>query len=511
MWHSASALMNPTFAPNRVSWWRMLVLLAVSTGAASADPINWESLQVNTIQETGGFGISFGSLPDGRFVLGQQQKVFVQDAFGASGKTEMATNGITFDPSFVAVRNGTSGLMGAGGSFGTVSGLHPFDPTNAAAGTGGIQPALSSTAQSYVAVYWHSPTSSLEGWLIGGANGTNGPFSGHNVIFVSLDGTKKGSVTQELCTYSAGMATDAAGNLYTALYELDGSPNQADADKVIRFSAAQIEPKIQAIMDGTPDTPLARSDALFVFKFGSASSIAVDAAGRVWASGFRASNVQVFDPATGAARTLVPTHPAINGGMDTYQLSTFTRAGTPRIGILAYDSWMFSDTPLFHVHAPISEVSMPGASTFATWRIAKFGAESLTLSTEDSRWGQDADPDLDGLSNLVEYSQGTEPLTADDPSPIADSREGGLLTLSFRRDPAITDLIYAVQVSDTMAANDWAVIASSAGGDPTTASGASDVDEVDEGALKRVTVVDQAGTGGDTQRFMRLKITTTPP
>jgi hypothetical protein len=491
-----------------------LSLLALAAallgGNAKADPINWQSFQVNTLQATGGFGISFTTLPsDGRFILGQQQKLFVQNVFGAATATESATNGVTFDPSFVAAQSATSVLLGQGGSFGAISGLHPFDPS----GIGGVGPALGTLLQTYAAAYWHSPTSLLEGWLVGGANGPSGPFSGHNITFVSLDGTKAGAVTEELCTFAAGMATDAGGNLYAALFELDGSPKQADADKVIRFSAAQLEPKIQAIMNGTPaDDPLLRNSATFVHKFRSASSVTVDGLGRVWAAGFKTPDVEVYDPATGRRRVLVPSHGEITGagGGPTYQVSAFTRADTPHISVLAYDAWMFSGTPVHFTQAPAAEVTLPADTTFFTWREQEFGEENLTVGTEETQWGENADPDGDGLRNVMEYALGTEPLTHEE-SPITTHRVEGLLRLSFLRNPQLTDATYTVQGSNTLASGEWTALASSVGGAMTIASGASEVVEADEGALKRVTVTDAASAAGQNWRFMRLRITLASP
>jgi hypothetical protein len=483
---------------------------------ASADPINWQSLQISTLETASGFGISFATLPaDGRVVLGRGQKLFVQDAFGDDTPTEIATNSVVFDPSFVAVQNSTSALLGQGGAFGAVSGLHPFNPANPTAGDGGVRPALATLLQTYAAAYWHSPTSSLEGWLVGGANGPNGPFSGHNITFVSLDGTKSGAVTEELCTFSAGVATDAAGNLYAALFELDSSPKKADADKVIRFSAAQLEPKIQEIMSGAPSPPppLLRNNATFVHKFRSASTLTVDALGRVWAAGFKFADVEVFDPATGRRRVLVPEHNPITGagGSPTYQVSAYNNASTPGIAVLAYDSWMFDATPILVVRAPVAEVTLPVEPTFLTWRIDEFDTDEMTVGTENTLWGQDADPDGDGLSNLMEYALNTEPKTYEY-SPLTTVRDSnGLLNFTFVRNPGNSDVSYWVEASNSMQSNDWTTIASSTAGGVTVQSGASGVNEVDDGALKRVTVTDAAGAAGQSSRFMRLRITLTPP
>lgn len=484
-----------------------LLAIGFSIGV-QADPITWSSVQAGVLEVDNFdfFGVTVANLPDGRFVLGQQGKVYVQNAWGAAASTPVANvSAHAFDPSFIAVRDADTALLGAGG-FGA-GGLHPFTPSAPASGV--VTAILS--CQNYAAAYWHSPAGSAnprEGWLIAGANGTT---SKHNVIFVSLDGLTSGAVTEELCTYSAGMAVDTAGNLYTALYELSGTANAADADKVLRFSAAQVETAVQAVF-GPTDAPIARSTATFVHKFNGASSIAVDASGRVWAGGYNASQVEVYDPATGSKRTLVPVHGAINGfGPTIYQPCAFTRAGVPQVGFLAYDSWLGGGTPVFFVHASAADVTMPADTTFETWRVTNFSANALTLTTESTQWGETADPDHDGLPNVMEYALNTQPLTMDGMTAITKTMTGGLLAFSFPRNPLSTDLTYAVEVSSTLAANDWTVIASSTGGAATVASGAFSVGETTEGAMKRVTVTDQASAAGAARRFMRLRVTASTP
>ncbi len=489
----------------------MLVLLAlIFSTRVHADPINWTSEPVNSWQTSGGFSIVFAHLPEGRFVLGQQGKVFVQPTFGLATITEVAANGRTFDPSFIAVRSATSALLGAGGNFGAISGLHPFNPS---APVTGVAPAYASTAQNYVGIYWKSPTSALEGWLIGGANGPSGPFLGHNVVFVNsttiganAPGSIRGAVTQELSSYAAGIAVDAGGNLYTALYELEGTDEESESDKVLRFSAAQIETAIQAVINGSP-APLARGASAFVHKFDSASSIAVDGLGRVWSAGFKVERLQVFDPATGRVRTLEPVHaPILGASTRGYQVSTFTRSGTPYLGFLAYDLYGTPSTPVIIGNAPAVDVSMPSGTTFATWRAANFGAAALSLASESTLWGATADPDRDGLPNVTEYALNTPPLTPNGPSPITIAKSGALLTCSFPRHPLITDLTYTVEVSSTLATNGWTAIATSIGGAATVATGASAVSEIVEGVMKRVTVTDQALAAGAAKRIMRLRI-----
>jgi len=464
-----------------------------------ADPISWQSLQIGTVDaNSSSFGVTVANLPDGRFVLGQQGKVYVQNIWGAAASTQVANaGGQVFDPSFVAVRDANAALIGAGGFSST--GLLPFNPAAPANGVG----AAIATLQNYAAAFWHSPSTSLEGWLIGGSNGSN---SRHNITFISPDGAVVRTVTGDLCSFSSGIAVDAEGNLYVALYELPGTPDEADADKVLRFSAAQVE---TAILTGTP---VPRSLAAFVHRFSGASTIAVDSLGRVWAGGYTSPDVQVYDPATGGGRTLVPEHGAINGdGPDIYQPSRFARAGVAHIGFLAYDSWLKGGTPVYFVHSPVTDITVP--NTLASWRTFHFGEENITPATEAALWGANADPDHDGLPNLAEYAFNTLPVAADGAGAVAVTTSGGLLAISFPRNPLNTDLTYAVEVTGTLSADDWTMIAASVGGLMTTAapSGAAVVSESAEGAMQRVTVTDQASAAGAPRRFMRLRLTSITP
>lgn len=472
------------------------VLLAI-VGSGRADP-SWTSLQIATLETNFDyFGVNVATLPDGRFVLGRQGKVFVQDTWGVAGSTQVSnSSGYLFDPSFVVVRDASNALLGTGGFF--ASDLHPFNPSSPSSGVAGG----TATLQNYTAAYWHSPTTSLEGWLIGGTNGPNGK---HDVTFVSLNGATSTKLTGELCSFSSGIAVDANGNLFAALYELPNTADEADADKVLRFSAAQVEAAILG------STPIPRSAATLVHKFDGASTIAVDGLGRVWAGGYSFPDVQVYDPATGGVRTLVPPHDPIGGGQNIYQPVRFTRAGVSRVGFLAYDSWLTGDTPVYFVHVPAADITVP--NTLASWQAFRFGSSNLTPASEATLWGANADPDHDGRTNLAEYGLDSPPLAADGTSSITQSVSSGLLTISFPRNPLNTDLTYAVEASSTMAVNDWTTIASSTGGATTTAApgGASAVGETAEGALRRVTVTDQAAAAGAPQRFMRLRITLISP
>jgi alpha-tubulin suppressor-like RCC1 family protein len=125
------------------------------------------------------------------------------------------------------------------------------------------------------------------------------------------------------------------------------------------------------------------------------------------------------------------------------------------------------------------------------WRLDNFNTPFATGSAAD-----DADPDADSRTNLVEYATGTSPINADSGSvatlAVAGTGANRQLTLTFRRiaDPTLT---YTVEASTTLAAGSWATIVPPAL--PLTGL---------------VTVTDPTFMSGHTRRFLRLKIVRTP-
>jgi hypothetical protein len=95
---------------------------------------------------------------------------------------------------------------------------------------------------------------------------------------------------------------------------------------------------------------------------------------------------------------------------------------------------------------PEYELAAPSFATVAledlpmdAWRYANFGADANLLEIS----GDLADPDGDGLSNLLEWAQGTSPLSADSIRPEL-SLEPGYLVLTYRRSLAARDVTFGV-------------------------------------------------------------------
>jgi hypothetical protein len=94
----------------------------------------------------------------------------------------------------------------------------------------------------------------------------------------------------------------------------------------------------------------------------------------------------------------------------------------------------------------------PRCATYGEWR-ARYFRKDASAGTTDPM----ADPDRDGLVNLLEYSCGSHPLHSEVPaSPlegfIYDDATTGLshLAVRFHRRPAAGDLAYYVQVSEDL-------------------------------------------------------------
>jgi hypothetical protein len=325
------------------------------------------------------------------------------------------------------------------------------------------------------------------------------------VTFVSADGTRSGPVTREISTFSSGIATDATGNLYAALYELSGT----NSEVVLKFRAKDIETAAAAVLKGTPN-PIPKAAGAPVFQFDSASSIAVDAAGRVWASGFKTNQLQVYDPSTGASRRLLPDHAPLAGVADPlYQVQTFSRNGEPYVAFLVQDEAGTAGTPILHGLAPLSHLTVP--ETIASWQAFHFGAALLTPATETTLWGPQADPDADGRSNLLEYALTSDPL-APDAGPLATGQASGRLTITFSRNPLRQDLRYTVEASPDQAPGHWSPLAVSEAGAALTAvpPALPLLTETTAGPVLSVTLRDNVVISSQLRHFLRLRVTLLP-
>ena len=146
----------------------------------------------------------------------------------------------------------------------------------------------------------------------------------------------------------------------------------------------------------------------------------------------------------------------------------------------------------------VIDLAAPAAATaYASWQSSHFTSAEMS---DPSISGDLADPDHDGICNLLEYAFGFDPKTPNStglPS-VGSVAQGGssYLTLSYNQAKAATDLVYTPQVSGDLRA--W-----------TSGSGSTQpLSVVDQGATQRVTVRDLVPiTASTPQRYLRLEVT----
>ena len=148
----------------------------------------------------------------------------------------------------------------------------------------------------------------------------------------------------------------------------------------------------------------------------------------------------------------------------------------------------------------------PTIANFTGWQNANFTPAELADSNIS---GWNADPDGDGWSNLMEYALGSDPHARGTPpgAPVP-GQAGGYLTITFQRNPLLTDLNYIVEAGDM--SGGWTVIAQSLAGATTSAASGqapSQVTETPVVSVMNVTVGDTVLMSGQSQRFLRLRVT----
>ncbi len=106
--------------------------------------------------------------------------------------------------------------------------------------------------------------------------------------------------------------------------------------------------------------------------------------------------------------------------------------------------------------------SGPMPTPLQAWKIAEFDPVKVSNpALETSLWGRQADPDQDGMINLLEFALNADPRTSDaqlrQPTSVPDP--AGRLSLSFLR--ARSDLNYIIEASTGL--EDWQTIATNPG------------------------------------------------
>jgi regulation of enolase protein 1 (concanavalin A-like superfamily) len=172
---------------------------------------------------------------------------------------------------------------------------------------------------------------------------------------------------------------------------------------------------------------------------------------------------------------------------------TFSATGTYQLRLTADDGQVktFSDVT----------ISMP--TPFNLWQVARYGTDA----TDPLVGGANADPDGNGLSNLLEYAFGMGPASgASEGAPKGDLSENRM-RLSFTRNPGAIDVTLIVQATDELDGV-WTDLASSVAGAAFVPieEGVTVLESVDDGAVQ-VELLDRASGPVKPRRFMRILVT----
>ncbi|MBK8477402.1 MAG: fibronectin type III domain-containing protein [Opitutaceae bacterium] len=130
-----------------------------------------------------------------------------------------------------------------------------------------------------------------------------------------------------------------------------------------------------------------------------------------------------------------------------------------------------------------------GAAPRDAWRLQHFGSAANVGPGADF-----ADPDGDGMSNVLEYAVGSNPKSITT-APVIAGTAAGHLTIAFTRMRDATDVTYHVEASDDLGA--WKEVWTSAT-NPYPGGTALSAQQV---------VTDTAAPAGATRRFLRLHVT----
>lgn len=141
----------------------------------------------------------------------------------------------------------------------------------------------------------------------------------------------------------------------------------------------------------------------------------------------------------------------------------------------------------------------PIATLLQSWRVLHFGGNASNPGVS----GDTIDGDGDGLTNLMEYALSGNPNdAASAPLPVVSIQADRLQVALTRLAP--TDVTYIVEAGSDF--ETWTPIATFAA-NASAWSGPGGVTETGSGATRNVVVQDTEVLGGDTRRFLRLRVT----
>lgn len=161
----------------------------------------------------------------------------------------------------------------------------------------------------------------------------------------------------------------------------------------------------------------------------------------------------------------------------TYASQTGTFANFHSIGASFTRNYNAGDFTLTATHGP---------ANYAEWKNFYFGAGSPESA-------DNADPDHDGVSNLMEHATGGNPLHSDPVLTSQDPAAGGFIHFYYRRSIiAMAELQFQVEWNDGLSPDGWHSL------------GVTETILSDDGSIQQVKA--QVPTNGKASRFVHLKV-----
>lgn len=294
----------------------------------------------------------------------------------------------------------------------------------------------------------------------------------HNATNANAVVTLEGAITVRS---ASEIYAQNRGFLFNAVLSGSGTLNLTGANMVTLAGANTFRGGIN--LTNTAGLTLASTGSLTFAPGAIASVNAITGTNPAVLNGTFVIDTASASTATGASWTLVATTGVKTYGA-TFSVSGYTSDGAAA-GARKWTSGIYQFDEATHT---LSVVGVP-LSALQSWRVTNFGDSANSGNGADS-----ADPDNDGLSNLLEYATGTLPNSANSGSVVTVARSGGVLTLTFNN-IADASLTYVVEASNDLST--WSPAQTYTG---LTASG-------------NITYTDNVTLSGASRRFLRLKIT----
>jgi hypothetical protein len=96
---------------------------------------------------------------------------------------------------------------------------------------------------------------------------------------------------------------------------------------------------------------------------------------------------------------------------------------------------------------------LPGPTPYETWCVAHFGTNAANPDISGPR----ADPDHDGIMNILEYAFALDPNHPDLAPPVTGALSRGCFCLGFKRNIGATELTYSVEMASQLN-NCWTLV-----------------------------------------------------